>query len=521
MERPKSAKYNIERVKKSSSYLNGQAKPNAQSVNDELLESDLNVSRYNQSKSAYISRPQSARHNLDKYRQDVKNERIEPPPPAHSQHLIDTSRNNNEIVDLLMNQDDLDKMDALLIREDEDSSSSDLESLHSLSNNKISTQKVSLKPVKKPSKLLSKRNTGVVVASVKEPLANNKSVLLNQYHTTFRPTAVTTNYSSSSPLANQRVITLHPVTTNTTSSNDTLNNGSDQTIIASGGGSSGESSVMGMNTEEAIILSGEITTASANGQPSSSSSQQMVINSSSSSTSTSSSSKKHLAVAGDSAADTMLSTTSQKKRMPDSSKDQLLKEWLKNDDEVELEIMTISSNNGKSQQQQQQPQRPMGNKKAFTNSNYPQKSVQQQQNNRNYANGRSASRFSDYSNVSANTGNSEYQQQQQGGGRQTMGSYNQNNARNDRTNLIDPWTKRNPTVVAQNVLMKHRAELEQLAASRNANNYSQISNASTTTTGPVYFGKTGSGGSGSGGPHHHHQPTSKYLIPENNKYYKK
>jgi hypothetical protein len=318
----------------------------------------------------------------------------------------------------------------------------------------------------KKNKLLAKRSTpGGDVTNLP-----NKSVQLNQY-TTFRPTAVTTNYSSS-PLGNSSqttVITLHPVNGNVSSS-DALND-----------------TLTGSQSEHA--------NAPAN------------INSSSSSTSTSSSSKKHLLTASADSTNNGGGNFSNSRTADASLKrDQLLKEWLKHDDEVELEIMTISQGNSGSRQQ-------MSNTKSH---NYQQQ--QQQQNSRltnnsvitnGTNNNRATSRFSDYScssNVSASN----------------LNNHNGSNGSNmnlfqtkERTNLIDPWTKRNPTIVAQNVLMKHRAELEQLAASRTTNNGSQVSNASTTTVGGdhgslIYHGAN----------HHHHQNTRKYLLPDN-KYYKK
>lgn len=75
---------------------------------------------------------------------------------------------------------------------------------------------------------------------------------------------------------------------------------------------------------------------------------------------------------------------------------------------------------------------------------------------------------------------------------------------------IDPWAKRN--IVAQNVLMKHRAELEQIAAAtRHSNRSSNSSNPSGGAGPPPPIQQL------AGTP----TPTGKFLIPEGSKYYKK
>ncbi len=100
MERPKSAKHNLERLKKSF-YLKRTQNRNATSSstanyrphddgmifdrndeNEENSETDQEMRQYKEqrmkaSKSAFAVRPKSARHNLQKYRQDVINEKQE------------------------------------------------------------------------------------------------------------------------------------------------------------------------------------------------------------------------------------------------------------------------------------------------------------------------------------------------------------------------------------------------------------------------------------------------------------
>ena len=559
MERPKSAKYNIERVKKSSTYLN--SKRAAAMVTTNLIQtSDGNaksplqqqqiLDRFQQSKSAYIPRPQSARHNLDKYRQDVLVERerkLTYSTQENGSHLIDDPNqmiqisstrptvNQAQIYDLFMNEDDLDKLDTLLIREDADSSSSDIESTQSsptINNNNnnnanINTlnNKVKLKPVNntrntnqnnksnnsnnksKESKLLSKRHTGggldTPTNSQQQTMQQlpNKSILLNQY-TTFRPTAVTTNYSSSSPLvdSHQTALNLHPVISNNNNnvSQDQLND----TLVGDDSNST--------NTNN------NITDCGSNN-----------INSSSSSTSTSSSSQKkqHLLVPS---ADSN-SITYDNINNSTVKRDQLLKEWLKHDDEVELEIMTINPHHGLTRQpssafkNQEQPLKSLQQNRLANNGSSCNNNNNNNNNNYNFAgnnniNNRAVSRFSDHSSnsnasVKKNSGNFNTNNVSNNNNYNNVNNNNMNLFQTkERTNLIDPWSKRNPSLVAQNVLIKHRAELEQLAAST-ANNNSQISNTLTTVAGHHSYG---------GSSHLHHQTTTatgKYLLPDN-KYFK-
>lgn len=164
---------------------------------------------------------------------------------------------------------------------------------------------------------------------------------------------------------------------------------------------------------------------------------------------------------------------------------ELLKDWFKNDnddDELDMIIDNYTVNeqqrvliektklaeaNGNRQQRNNvQVNRAAGNNNASTNNTTSQQ------------NSRTTTRLSDYSNQSLMKVNSE------------------------KSNLTsDPWAKRNPTLVAQNVLMKHRAELEQLTAARILNNTSQTSNASN-----IQLTTAAS--------------SNKFMVPEN-KYYKK
>ena len=162
---------------------------------------------------------------------------------------------------------------------------------------------------------------------------------------------------------------------------------------------------------------------------------------------------------------------------------ELLDEWNRNDDEVDIRIEKIDQYESKSFVDSIGPRRPA----IYSAQQHSQLQQPQQQKIILALNAGRTSRFSDYSHGSninpvlkgqVLTGNSYI-------------------AREKSSNSMDPWAKRNPTLVAQNVLLKHRAEIEQL--NRNANNNSQTSHSSNilaTTT------------------------NSKYLLPDN-KYFKK
>lgn len=279
MERPKSAKYNFERYKKSvgqqnrSQFTTGSSitKSNTPVYSDYVGHNDLITSpspltkqqqqqqqqfiedayreqRMQATKSAFVVRPQSARHNLEKYRQDVLAERQRKLEKLNQQYenggggnnMVETTSSTvcvymeaengggREENELLVDDDDqdLDNLDTLLIREDMASLSDELEvanggQQHSqnqivLLNNKQPKTKGGggggggksngngmIAGVTKKTKLLNKRNTGATTNStamnvgqtVIDPTLPNKNASLNHY-TTFRPTAVTTNYST-------------------------------------------------------------------------------------------------------------------------------------------------------------------------------------------------------------------------------------------------------------------------------------------------------------------------------------
>lgn len=178
MERPKSAKYNMERYKKSSAFASKFNKTQNTIDNDLIIQSqspqlsieDTNSNRrFQTSKSAFVGnvtklRPQSARHNLEKYRQDVlidqqklklQQQKFHQLQPCQTPSLIDETN-----VDVLITQhldqeveieveveeeeeedddDDLDNLEGLLIREED--SSSELDSVISMSNNDLSVPK--------------------------------------------------------------------------------------------------------------------------------------------------------------------------------------------------------------------------------------------------------------------------------------------------------------------------------------------------------------------------------------------
>lgn len=104
MERPKSAKYNLERYREATN----RASKNSTTLDSQLADEDLGnmiedsppppphqftrEERMQASKSAFVVRPQSARHNLAKYRQDVLNER-----QRKLEQLNHEYNNNNQI----------------------------------------------------------------------------------------------------------------------------------------------------------------------------------------------------------------------------------------------------------------------------------------------------------------------------------------------------------------------------------------------------------------------------------------
>lgn len=119
-----------------------------------------------------------------------------------------------------------------------------------------------------------------------------------------------------------------------------------------------------------------------------------------------------------------------------------------------------------------------------------------------------------------------------GGGSRLMRSNNSSslagpssssNGQTTSSSVADPWTKRN--LVAQNVLMKHRAELEQMAAA------AAVAASSGSRTGHHPHNHMAGSTTAAGGPNSTPSsiqlataatPTpSKFLIPESSKYFKK
>ena len=604
MERPKSAKHNLERYKKSaytnykrnnrvsnntssqSSYLDNSSSTNTSfyfnNINNntiqpndtdlisttpieaQFVEDNGNLTpsalrrkeqRYQTSKSAFVGsisklRPQSARHNLEKYRQDVlleqqrklqklqllqqQQQQVLSVTPNQMQQDINQIEPNNDIENNIVNanmfgddddDDDIDNLDGLLIREED--SSSDLDSNHSGSNknladpsktnlkksNKIkltainpnnnnnnNTQQTSTS-LNKKSKLLARRTGGPTnpanptngannlrLSAAKEHAQHanlpNKSASFNHY-TTFRPTAVTTTYSTnplqpsnninsilvqqqqqqqqqqqcSSSLSNygSNVVTLHP-----TSSNINFDNGAEI-----------ENQHLANTTAASTATNTTTTTAT---------------NSSSSSSSSTSSKNQQLLLQQQQVVhlnENESNLNGRQKQANDITSQELLNEWYKNDDEVDLRI---NNNNSSSYGEMERrrvlvQQQPIIHHQSSAQQRFNpagKQSQSQQQIILANNNGRT-SRFSDYS-ANSNIINTK--------------SNNQNGyVIKEKSSVMDSWTKRNPALVAQNVLLKHKAELEKLSTSRNTNN-SQASNASLLTT------------------------TNKYLLPDA-KYFKK
>lgn len=493
MERPKSAKYNMERYKKSSAFAAKFNKISTAQNNFNLVENSLtsqtpqliedststfinsnsihnqNTSnkRFQTSKSAYVGklRPQSARHNLEKYRQDVIREQNQRKIQLSNQTdensmnvLLTNNLNLNQEQNNEEEEEEEEDLDGILIREEE--SSSEIESNESLSQNDLNVLTTkSNKKLKNKKKLLSKRtgpiNPATTVITVGPQVIVNSTNLPNKtaglnHYTTFRPTAVTTNYSTSLQKAQNtysKVVHLHPERV-----------GAD--LI--GGGESCLDQTSGlMNTT---------ATNSSSSSTSSSSKQQQQLQASTAHQT------QHLnEQAQNKPKNSAIETTSRN----------LLNEWLKDDDEVDLNIKIASANNHAivettqcdvtntelseliddtyiiparqviiqkqpfKQQHQQQPQNRV---------------LLQQQRLLNNASGRT-SRFSDYSsnsNLICNTSSALINTREKSG-------------------FIDPWAKRNPALIAQNVLLKHKAELEQISVARNLNS-SRTSNTPSILT---------------------------------------
>ena len=179
----------------------------------------------------------------------------------------------------------------------------------------------------------------------------------------------------------------------------------------------------------------------------------------------------------------------------------LLSEWNRNDDEVELTIEKLNefdTNNNKNgyneyRSQQKPPYNGTGhNRRQHQHSRNSNQSQKQQIILLNNA-GRT-SRFSDQSSSTVNN-SSFYPTSTKASNVNTHGSSNNKalNATNlvshnqqtllnreKSSNSMDPWARRNPTLVAQNVLLKHRSELEQMHGNRQNGNVTTASMLATT-----------------------------------------
>lgn len=164
----------------------------------------------------------------------------------------------------------------------------------------------------------------------------------------------------------------------------------------------------------------------------------------------------------------------------------LLNEWNRNDEEVELTIEKLNdfdTNNANQYIEYETTKNILNNKSQ----KYPPRNSTSQKQQIILLNtaGR-GSRLSDFSTNSNKLSSSN-------------GPNNQNfMTREKSSSSMDPWTRRNPTLVAQNVLLKHRTELEQLHNNRHNNMSRQSNNTSSNIL----------------------ATTNKYLLPDT-KYYKK
>lgn len=590
MERPKSAKYNIERYKSSISYSSSNSnrkngnriaakQPQPQLPNrDEYLDinkNDLSLvtpspaqfiidddddddrvysnakqKRLQTSKSAYVAgslRPQSAKHDLEKYRQDVllerkkKLEKLNQPNYNNNVNSINPISNNNNnagestvtndknSTTLLADDDenDFQNLGNVIIRDDVDSSDDDDKSADEAdeyllidnqpsyknnnqlkdANNKNNSSKTNNNPTaNKSSKLLNKRNTGAVVGNGRQATSNlpNKTASLNHY-TTFRPTAVTTNYSTSLPNDDEDPASILVNQHQHQHQQSLPGNNNKQTVTSmSDYGTSKPTNVANLNNKIIKLHSvnkqlqhtnngaHDVTNAGLDG--SNNTTVTTTITHSSSSTSSTRSRAPvpaeqpppppPLPPTDDSIHLTYELNINRKKNTSniELTSKELLKEWFRKDEEFDMLIDDYNF--------QKNPPPPANNRNHVNNPN-PNNGG-----NNSNSNSRTTTRLSDYS---SNT---------------TLVNKNNNTTTNnnntaakivpirinrDKSNLMDPWAKRNPSLIAQNVLSKHRAELEQLAASRNLNNNSQTSNASNIALPNM----------------------NKFLLPDSSKYYKK
>jgi hypothetical protein len=197
----------------------------------------------------------------------------------------------------------------------------------------------------------------------------------------------------------------------------------------------------------------------------------------------------------------------------------LLNEWYRNDEEVELtieklndfesqgnrEYETVNSvcmSNTNNQGSQFKPLKLKHgggkNQSQQINKNQQQQIIVLNTSGRN-------SRFSDFSSISKqkNSVSSINSSHNKASGcalnAANLSNHQNYLAREKSCNSMDPWTRRNPTLVAQNVLMKHRTELEQLHNTRHNNTSRQKNNNTTSNILTT---------------------TDKYLLPDT-KYYKK
>ena len=318
-------------------------------------------------------------------------------------------------------------MDGLLIREED--SCSEFESSHSNDESKPIKSK---KPNGKKNKLLSRRTKNnpntQTMTRLSHSKADSKSAI--NHYTTFRPTAVTSTYTTTSLYANNNnghiVANTHPTNSMLVKDQQRPNN----------------VNIIGLHPANIAVRNSDDYQKALGIQTNATNS------SSSSSSFTSKTQPIHLNEA----------------KKSETLTKELLEEWNRNDDEVDIQIEQIDEFDSKSFLDYQSiPRRSL----IYSAQQHPPSHQHQQQQQSGSQpqqklilalNAGGTSRFSDYS---SNSNVVKTQMQ-----------------REKSSSSMDPWTRRNPSIVAQNVLLKHRAEIEQLAATRNANNNSQTSHAS-------------------------------------------
>jgi hypothetical protein len=519
MERPKSAKHNLERFKKS----NTNVKIVNQHLNNSINDSDsMNESLIIQtpppkthspqmqpvaamrtsSKSAHVSnsgnfynlRPQSARHNLEKYRHDViMEQKRKKEKNKHLQNQIRTEKStlSNDIELIDDDEKDIDVLDSLNIR-DEDDSSSDIEiddnnnnnnnqnDNYSRSNKKQQNNKISSTKIIKRSSLLERRNN------------NNKNQNDNQQkQQNQQPKIINSNKSLTAPVTTSKHLNPIEIVNGNINKSRSFNNHKNISYNTNLQPSSSENYHNSRNNSSKLSMTNMVSSSSSLSTSSSLNKQQPQI--------------IHL----NSNQNESCYSIDKKKRPTAVYENDFIETPTPtlNDYQISIEKKVISeidsilynksdrnnSNHNKSQPKQQQQSRShqqQTNRNISKNSNYSNSNqiILTKQNNNNYQPHRRTSNHSNNTNSEDNSFNNNNDNTPT-----NMKEYynikdnnNSNNRKSSDLTIVDQWSKRDRALIAQNVLLKHKIDVEKIAASREKNNISIISNASSLISAPQH-----------------------------------